>query len=171
MKIKSFFNEKGMTLIEVLAVSALLVLIMTISLSAFTNVLEDFRVGSEKSKLLKESQKIEALLVDTVRKTGYSPNGNYYLEIDEDNPNRYIFYSAVDISNLYIFELDGNRLLFTKEENTYVLSDHIAAFTLREEGNTNKKLIYTISLVSSVSGNQIEINLEDRFIYFPVWGF
>lgn len=171
MLIKSLSNEKGITLLEVLAASVLFVVIMAISLSVFTNVLEDFKVGTERSKLYKEAQKIEAILVDTVRKTGISPNGNFYLEIDDINPNRYIFHEAVDSNNLLIFELDGNRLLFTQEGQTFVLSEHITAFILKEEGSTNKKLIYTINLASSISGKQVEINLEDRFIYFPIWGF
>lgn len=163
-----FVNEKGVTLIELLAVIVLIVAIGAVSFSALADIFKDFNQGMLKSRLFKEAQKIEYIIADTVLNSTTIPDSTFYLLIDEKNPNRYSFYSAESGDIHYSFELDGNTLTYTEGEDSYVLSDNVALFSLQEEVTT-RSLIYSIRLVGTVYDEQIEVILEDRTAYFPIW--
>jgi len=168
---KYLFNNKGVTLIEILAVVALLTVIGSASFPFITKVFRDYQEGIVRSSLFKEVQFIESQLIQVVRNSTNIPGENSYLKIDPINPDYYSFYSATDNTEKYAFKLDGNKLTYVNDSSSFILSDNVSSFSLNEEGTEVKKLIYTISLSKTDNGKNIEIKIENKYIYFPIWTF
>ena len=61
---KKLGNEKGMTLIELLAVIVILAIIAAIAIPAIGNIIENSRVGSAKSNILNAQSAAELYLAD-----------------------------------------------------------------------------------------------------------
>jgi competence protein ComGC len=167
MKKGSLLNNKGLTLLEVILVFSLLLVISGLLIFPITNMIRNYQEGLDKSALFEEAQTIESKLVQVVRNTTKIPanssNTNLYLKI---NTNGFSFFSAANNQETYFFTLDGKKLFY----NSVLLSENVDNFTLVEEGDSVKKLRYTIILSKySKKGNKIQIKFENRYIYFPRW--
>ncbi|OEF98053.1 hypothetical protein BHF71_03260 [Vulcanibacillus modesticaldus] len=165
---KILHKNDGITLLEVLAVVALLTTISAVTLPLVMETINDFQEETLRSKLFKEAQKIEAQLIFVVRNSTNIPDQNSFLKV---TGNRYSFYSSEDQTEKFVFELNGTSLIYYNDNFPVTLSNNVTGFFLKEEGETVKKLLYTIKLSSTVNDKNIEVKLENRYIYFPIWNY
>jgi len=90
---KDLFNEKGTTLIEIVAVISIITLFSMILIADFPQIIRQFAVSRSAYKLSQDIRKVADLGLSGVQIDGNSPKGGYGLYIDLSDNEQYIIYA------------------------------------------------------------------------------
>jgi prepilin-type N-terminal cleavage/methylation domain-containing protein len=161
-------NQRGLTLIELLASLAIFAVIGAIMFSLILSAMNNFGSGMAQSQLVKESELIELKLKQVVRNATHfgqvqveSPeNSGTYINL---TPPQYQFFSSSGDKEDIFFVWDSPNLTVKQGSSIMVLSNKVTAFSLVNE---DRKILFSIKLDD---GNQsIEVSGTGA-VFMPSW--
>ena len=145
---KKLNNEKGMTLIELLAVIVIIAIIAAIAIPAIGNIIENSRVGAAKSDILNAQSAAvlfladnpgdtEVTLADLLGKagTGGATSGSSYLD-DQASLTSFEYYPSS--KKVYAVAVDGKIQITTGTDGTGVTKADIADLPSNTDGTVGE---------------------------------
>ena len=112
-------DNKGFTLVELLAVLVILIAIMSIAIPSISSSLERSKTKQDEGKKKILESAAELFVTDYKNQIGANP---CYITMDELVSNKYISDDALEMSNGNLF--DG-YIKYDKSNNSYVYVDNV----------------------------------------------
>ena len=112
-------DNRGFTLVELLAVLVILIAIMSIAISSISSSLERSKTKQDEGKKKILESAAELFVTDYKNQIGANP---CYITMDELVSNKYISDDALEMSNGNLF--DG-YIKYDKSNNSYVYVDNV----------------------------------------------